>query len=66
VENARQALEECRLAGAIGTDQAKDFARAYVERHIIEGQKMTVALLDMAHLEYGRRVSCHRKNDCES
>jgi hypothetical protein len=49
-----EAVEERRLAGAVGTDQAGDLAGKNVERHAIESHDAAEADRDIAHAEQRR------------
>ncbi len=55
-EEARDDVEEGRLAGAVGPDDADDLAVLGVERHVVEGGVAAEAERDPAHLELGAMV----------
>src|SRR5438034_2810286 len=53
--HARDAVEERRLARAVGADQAVDPARLEPERHAVHGGDAAEALREALDLEHGRR-----------
>src|SRR5262245_44452793 len=50
---AEDAIEQRRLAAAVGTDNAENFAFANLERYIVKGNDPAEALLEVAHREHG-------------
>ena len=49
---AGQHLEECRLAGAVGTDDAAPLAAADLEIDVAVGDKTAIALAEADRLQY--------------
>jgi len=50
----RQAVEERRLAGAVGADQSEDLALVHVEGHTVERNDAAEHDADVANREQGR------------
>src|SRR3954454_22802118 len=55
LRHAGDQVDERRLAGAVRSDQAEDFACQDVERNVLDGHNATKALGRLAHLQDRRR-----------
>src|SRR5207245_2210966 len=51
-DNAGDAVEERRLAGAVGADQAEDLAPVQVQRHFVQSDDSAEAHRDVAHAQH--------------
>ncbi|MNN36538.1 hypothetical protein D3C81_1504390 [compost metagenome] len=58
--NARQGLDQGRLAGAVFTDQRHDFTGAYRQRHVFQRGDAMEVLADAVQAQHRRRVLRNR------